>query len=395
MSFDVEWDKIIDKPEKDHKILGQTLLNMREKITMQEKMLAELNYTLNTSNQEKQGLTDEIAVRNQKILELVSQQIPELNAQVEAAKGQLAGLSTEIEGYIAKNSRLMQENDELKIQLKTTESLVQERDTRLKEFKDGLVKYESRIKMLEKEINDLKDKTKDQASSEEMRSSIQEEFEKELKALQEKVLSDEELEEIEKLKKMASPEAVEEMLMERDDEIDRLSALLKEKETQIAQLSSGAPAAARVKARPGKKPEPPPATVKPKAKPVKEAPSKFERQPAPAPAPAAAKFSVFTDGPSGAVDAPQKEGTLNPKVAQIFENLTMAIKSGIKARELSRILEDSRDEIANVQGFSTTLNEIGKVARKLKGAPPNAQIDTESVNVFIEKLDEWKERMKK
>ncbi|MHA1315100.1 MAG: hypothetical protein ACTSSI_11275 [Candidatus Helarchaeota archaeon] len=469
MSYEIPWDKIEEKPEKQHKVIGQLLLDLREKLTMQENMIANVNEALKNINDEKKKLVEEVTARNGKILELVSKKIPAMNKEIEDLKSQIQLYAVEREKFEAKTQGLKKEIDDLSTRIETAENELKEKDQKIAEQKQIMDKYENRIKMLEAELEEAQ-KSGDggeEKQMEEMRFSIQEEFEKELKTLRENVLSAEELEEIEKLRKLPSAEEIEEMLMERDDEIERLSKLLEEKEKQVnglnqtidtlekalKDLSSGAPSPAksevmtpsagpvrhgrRVSKKVAKEvpvPESTPANIHPGSKtvavkPVEKAPrrsvyvpreftSKFEHaapvrhvHQAPPPkqvseeppehehsvAPPTQQepsFTVFSES-STTPSRSKKAGKLSPQILQIFDNLVKAVQAGIKARELGRILADSRDEIANIYGFSSTLNEIGRVARNLNKAPVNAGIDGETQKVFLQKIEEWKNRLKR
>ncbi|MHA1384250.1 MAG: hypothetical protein ACTSR3_10910 [Candidatus Helarchaeota archaeon] len=79
----------------------------------------------------------------------------------------------------------------------------------------------------------------------------------------------------------------------------------------------------------------------------------------------------------------------NKDALLILENLKSQISEETTTHELYKILENVRDELANIIGFSAVIRDIGTVSTKLKHAPDLA-LDESSISAFIKKVESWK-----
>ncbi|MHA1380469.1 MAG: hypothetical protein ACTSRG_19055 [Candidatus Helarchaeota archaeon] len=76
----------------------------------------------------------------------------------------------------------------------------------------------------------------------------------------------------------------------------------------------------------------------------------------------------------------------------LLDNLKNQISEDTTTHELYKILENIRDELANLIGFCSVIRDIGTVSNKLKHAPDLA-LDESSIDAFRKKVDKWKENV--
>ena len=409
MSDKINWEKIEEKPEKDYKVPGTYLLSERQTIANQEDRIEQQNAIILEIKKEVENLNFELQTRNNKILELSSQTIPALNqeiAQLKETNQMYEDLKTTMEEEISGFNDIVEElkqNDKLK------EEILTEKSNKIEELMNGLEKFQKRVDELEKlietlptidEVENMKGEIK--GKGEEITNLLKRIDELEQQPPPEPLVSEDELEE---LRKRPTPEVVEKSIVEKDKKIGELESELSLKEKMIDDLSSQIQdLQEKVSAKtviPTSKPEEK-APYKPhtekivggfsKIEPSLIKPSERAKFKDTEPVSPSNKFGVF--GSSSESSKPAPKGALNPQVAQLMNNVKESILKGVFANELAKLLEDTRDQIAGIIGFKIVLNEIGNIARKLKKAPPNAQIDDQSVEIFLQKIEEWSERLK-
>lgn len=83
---------------------------------------------------------------------------------------------------------------------------------------------------------------------------------------------------------------------------------------------------------------------------------------------------------------------INKDALILLENLKGQISEETTTHDLYKILEDVRDELANIIGFSSVIRDIGTVSNKLKHAP-DLTLDASSIEAFIKKVESWKENI--
>ena len=108
----IEWDKVKSKPDKPHKVLGQTLMDMRGKVTDLEANLQKKSSQLN------ENMT-KLSTANNQILNLENT-INEFNAtitakdeqlaQIPALSQQLSDLQAQLQGALAEKAAMEQAN---------------------------------------------------------------------------------------------------------------------------------------------------------------------------------------------------------------------------------------------------------------------------------------------
>ena len=412
MSDKINWEKIKEKPEKEVKVLGEYLLSQNQTLANQEDRIEEQSTIILELKKEVEQLNAELQTRNNKILELSSTTIPSLNqeiAQLKERSQMYEEVKTSMEDELTTFKEIVEElkqNDKLK------EEILTEKNNKIQELMEGLEKFQNRVDELEKLIETLPKideveemKAELQGKSEEISNLIKKIEEIEARPPPEPLVSEEELEE---LRKRPTSEDVEQMMAEKDEKIGQLENDLALKENMVDDLTSQIQVLQEQAAKKEVSPTPSARPVQkssyiPHTEPTMGKFSKVEpslvkpservkfKEPEPTPAHAPQKFGVFG---SSSENAPAPKGALNPLVAELMNGVKESILGGIFANELAKILENARDEIAGIIGFKIVLNEIGNIARKLKKAPPNAQIDDESVEIFLQKIDEWSERLK-
>ncbi|NHI93340.1 MAG: DUF2730 family protein [Candidatus Lokiarchaeota archaeon] len=416
MSDNINWEKIEEKPDKEFKISGEYLLSTKQTIANQEERIEEQSGIILDLKKEMEVLQIELQTKNNKILELSSQTIPSLNEEIALQKEQVKAyeeFKSTLEGEITNFKDIvdnLKQNDALK------EEIITEKNNKIEELMEGLEKFQKRVDELEKvietlpkidEVEELKAEIK--GKGEEISNLIKKIEELESRPPLEPLVSEEELE---NLRKRPTAEEIEKIMGEKEEKISKLENELRLKEAVIDDLTL------QMQDLHGKLAQKPqvieksvyveqaasdlntkPKTIfKPQTEEIKDRFSKVE--------PSLIKSSerpVFKETePSpqtlNAFKTPEPKpvipkGSLNPQVAQLMQTIKESILNGIFANELATLLEDARDEIASIIGFKVVLNEIGNIARKLKKAPPNAQIDDESVEIFIQKIEEWSQRL--
>jgi len=402
MGDEINWDKIKEKPEKEFKAQGLFLLQQKMAIEDQEEKIEELNTIILNHKNEIEKQKGDLETRNNKIKEMATQTIPSLNEQLAKLKID-ADEKVKIESEVAEIRDLVedfQENAKLK------DEILEEKNSKIEELMGGLKKHQDRIEELEKmietlptidEMEGLNEHTKTQ---EKEIAALREETEKLKKEIADKPSGpDISPEELEGLRKRPSVEEMEDLLGELDNyrlELDEKSKVNEALEDKIAEMH------AEITKLQGEASKPAPVEA------VSRKPSTYASQniggfggfkkTGPSKVhPSRMKQPVAEDeGRTGPKPAGLKtpKGVLNPQVAALLENVREAIVGGIVANGLAKVLEDTRDEIASIIGFKIVLNEIGNIARKLKKAPPDAQIAEESQQVFLSKLDEWSNRLR-
>ncbi|NVM01568.1 MAG: hypothetical protein HWN67_04500 [Candidatus Helarchaeota archaeon] len=109
------------------------------------------------------------------------------------------------------------------------------------------------------------------------------------------------------------------------------------------------------------------------------------------------KFKPRTPGPPPKPEAKPKPEEPPPKkqnkeALAILENLKSEITEETTTHDLQKILEEVRDDLAEIIGFSSIIRDIGTVSGKLKHAP-DLPMDSSSIEAFRKKVDQWKSKV--
>ncbi|MBD3228865.1 MAG: hypothetical protein GF329_11820 [Candidatus Lokiarchaeota archaeon] len=83
-----------------------------------------------------------------------------------------------------------------------------------------------------------------------------------------------------------------------------------------------------------------------------------------------------------------------PEVFDLFDNITENLKKGLTAQQMATLMENTRDKIVKIYKWHPTLYELATRARKLKKYGAEDPIDSETYQLLLEKVQEWKERIK-
>ncbi len=417
MSEDINWEKIHEKPEREHKASGIFLLQQKKTIEDQELKIEELNKTIFNLNNEIEQQKVDLGSRNNKIKEMATQTIPNLNEQIINLK-KMVDEKVQLEKEFAEILELV---EDFKENAKLKDEILGEKNSKIDELMGGIKKHQDRVQELEKlietlptidEMEGLNEFTKNQ---EKEISSLRDEIAKsneEITRLKQEIAArppEPEItpEELEELRKRPSKEEKDKLLKEIDNFKKELEDNEKVNEALKDKIADMHEEITKLKEE-GSKPAPIQPTVKPQivetplrspssyvsqnlgfggiktSSPSKIHPSRLKNQ-----------ETIDKDiigAPSSGVTT--SKSALNPKVEALIDNVKKAITGGIVAHGLAQLLEDTRDEIASIIGFKIVLNEIGNIARKLKKAPADAQIDEESQKIFLSKIDEWADRMR-
>ncbi len=111
----------------------------------------------------------------------------------------------------------------------------------------------------------------------------------------------------------------------------------------------------------------------------------------------ASKFKPRTPPPPPKPEAKPKPKALEPKeqnteALTMLENLKSQITEETTTHDLQKILENIRDDLAELIGFSSIIRDIGTVSGKLKHAP-DLPMDSSSIDAFRKKVDQWKSKI--
>jgi uncharacterized phage infection (PIP) family protein YhgE len=88
-----------------------------------------------------------------------------------------------------------------------------------------------------------------------------------------------------------------------------------------------------------------------------------------------------------------ESSTVPPQVFELFDKIGTKLKAGTPAEQMAQIMEDVRDEIVNIFKWTPVLYEVATQARKLRKAG-NVAIDPDMYQLLLEKVPEWKNRIK-
>jgi len=420
----IEWEKIEQKPEKEYKVPGEYLLEQRSSIESKDQQIAEQTLTIKHLKEQLEASKAEAESRGNKVKEMI-EKFGEMNVKFEDLSSKTEELTQENEALKKLIEEMKAEKQTIEDQLNTLKANNELQEDLVKEKDEDLIKLKEENEQLKQKVTELEEKVNSLPKKDEI-----EELEKKLESYPS-------LEEIEELKKRPDPDQVDNLLISKDEEIDNLSRTIEKLKTDLAPLAeenenlkkdctvlenananlineinslkSELEKLKGIAKQPVQKPIP---TPTPKIKKTPSyTPPKTINDIKPPVSYTSPKHTVDIKGPKFSMtEEPQKakfsyshnassEGAVIKKrklpeqVVNIFENIKMAIQGGIRAGELHKLLEESRDEIANIMGFSSALKAMGDVARKLKKAPPQAQIDDESVKVFLSKIEEWRHIM--
>ncbi|MHA1265193.1 MAG: hypothetical protein ACTSRS_08180 [Candidatus Helarchaeota archaeon] len=119
-----------------------------------------------------------------------------------------------------------------------------------------------------------------------------------------------------------------------------------------------------------------PATSTPKPQPTPPSPIK-KTQPPPASSP----------------PSQPSPGSGLAEVLKLLDSIKDKAKTTPTAYELGTEMEQTRDTIVKIFRWHPALYEFATFARRLKKAPQGTPIDTETQQLLIEKIDDWKNRL--
>lgn len=376
---EIEWEKITQKPDKKYPVVGEFLLEQKKLIELQEQQITKHLATMDQFNAELKSAKDELEARTNKIKEMVekigemNEKFEEINKKVEETKNESQELKNQIE-------KLTEEISSLKENNSLQEDLVKQKDEEIQNLSEQNEQQKNKITELETKLESFPN-------------------EDEINEMRDKIQCFPSPEELDELKKRPPPDEIDQLLFNKDEEIEKINEEVKDLKAEIEELKEKVEAPATVEAAvpvASAKPIPAPTPKKSTAKAAAQATPMVDLQ--------SPKFSITDDskfvkqksatfslaGSDSSEEVTAKKRELPEEVINILNNISMAIQGGIKAGELCRLLEESRDTIANIFGFSQALKQMGDVAKKLKRAPENAQIDDASVKIFLQKIEEWK-----
>ncbi|HUY01331.1 MAG TPA: hypothetical protein VMV49_17350 [Candidatus Deferrimicrobium sp.] len=101
--------------------------------------------------------------------------------------------------------------------------------------------------------------------------------------------------------------------------------------------------------------------------------------------------AIPTSAPSPSPSAPV-EGPISD-VINLLDEIKTKAKSGITAVQLANEMEQTRDTIVKIFRWHPALYELATFARRLKKYPEAAGLDTEILELLLEKVEEWKNRV--
>ena len=170
----------------------------------------------------------------------------------------------------------------------------------------------------------------------------------------------------------------EQIRSEQMGSIDKFESMLEQIQNQISQQEATAAAYT----------PPPPAPVQPMQAPIPQyaapipslQPSPPVAPVAPAPAQAPAQIMPPVSGPKA-------------KVIMLFDTILVKAQTGLSAPQLATEMEQIRNQIVEVFEWHPTLFELAAFARRIKNGPPNTPIDPQTVQLLIEKIEAWKQRI--
>ncbi|TFF88633.1 MAG: hypothetical protein EU550_00945 [Promethearchaeota archaeon] len=87
-------------------------------------------------------------------------------------------------------------------------------------------------------------------------------------------------------------------------------------------------------------------------------------------------------------------GSVPPEVFDLLDNITVNLKKGLTAQQMAKFMEDTRDKIVKLYKWHPIIYEMATRARKLKKFGTEDPIDSETYQLLLEKVQEWKERIK-
>jgi hypothetical protein len=133
----------------------------------------------------------------------------------------------------------------------------------------------------------------------------------------------------------------------------------------------------------------PPTTISPNLE------SKSKTSPSPTPLTSSTSTVTTTTSkatPSAASSLPPGTGGL-AQVIQLLDSIKEKARSNLTSNQLANEMEQTRDTIVKIFRWHPALYELATFARRLKKAPQGANVDAETQQLLLEKIDEWKNRV--
>ncbi|NVM30797.1 MAG: hypothetical protein HWN65_18300 [Candidatus Helarchaeota archaeon] len=103
--------------------------------------------------------------------------------------------------------------------------------------------------------------------------------------------------------------------------------------------------------------------------------------------------AVSLTPPSTPSTAPSVGGTIG-EVLNVLDLIKQKAQSGITAPKLAIEMEEARDKIVKIYRWHPALYELATFARRLKKQPEGSGVDAEHQNLLLEKINEWKNRIR-
>ncbi|NHI94270.1 MAG: hypothetical protein EAX96_17395 [Candidatus Lokiarchaeota archaeon] len=165
----IDWAKVIEKPDKEHKVVGSYLLSTRQKIEAQEKTIEDLNGSIaeithqlkkskeileTTIEQQKQitnDLKDQIVAKDGEINKL-NGDISNLNGQFEALKNQIIDLNSTM---ASSNQELQSVLDGQTGEIEQLNQIISQKDQEIQNLNSNLSDLKNHITQKDNQINDL------------------------------------------------------------------------------------------------------------------------------------------------------------------------------------------------------------------------------------------------
>lgn len=107
------------------------------------------------------------------------------------------------------------------------------------------------------------------------------------------------------------------------------------------------------------------------------------------------KFKPRTTTPKPTPEStvqPTATASQNENALEILEELKSEISEETTTHDLYKIMENYRDNLSEIIGFSSIVRDIGTIINKLKHAPDLA-LDSASIEAFIKKVNEWESKL--
>ncbi|MFX1295913.1 MAG: hypothetical protein ACFFD2_13815 [Promethearchaeota archaeon] len=109
--------------------------------------------------------------------------------------------------------------------------------------------------------------------------------------------------------------------------------------------------------------------------------------------PVTSPINTPTVKPLSPITSSGKKEKIPPIVTEVLGSLTERAQSGADAHELANSLKNARDIISKSWRSHPVLYELGTFARKLRKIPKGQSPSSDLLNILIQKIKEWTEKM--